>query len=130
MYRNSLLMSEIDRGRNSSIIYACEPSGITVCEYVHRCTDLKSTRLNSSHANISYAVFCLKKSHQVIRVERPPDRRPGIGGHPRRHPSAQSAVAVKMSFHLDHQRHAARDQRTEIAKRHHPLRRVLEGCGL
>src|SRR3712207_7574062 len=28
--------------------------------YVIR-TDRKSTRLNSSHANISYAVFCLKK---------------------------------------------------------------------
>src|SRR3712207_7726249 len=28
-------------------------------------TDRKSTRLNSSHANISYAVFCLKKkTHQ------------------------------------------------------------------
>src|SRR3712207_8265248 len=26
-----------------------------------RCEDRKSTRLNSSHANISYAVFCLKK---------------------------------------------------------------------
>src|SRR5258707_3806025 len=26
-----------------------------------RVTDRKSTRLNSSHANISYAVFCLKK---------------------------------------------------------------------
>src|SRR3712207_6918433 len=26
-----------------------------------RCGDRKSTRLNSSHANISYAVFCLKK---------------------------------------------------------------------
>src|SRR5258707_9341570 len=29
--------------------------------------DRKSTRLNSSHANISYAVFCLKKKkHQAI----------------------------------------------------------------
>src|SRR3712207_7175974 len=27
--------------------------------------DRKSTRLNSSHANISYAVFCLKKNKQV-----------------------------------------------------------------
>src|SRR3712207_7330820 len=27
----------------------------------HRLEDRKSTRLNSSHANISYAVFCLKK---------------------------------------------------------------------
>src|SRR3712207_6857848 len=26
-------------------------------------TDRKSTRLNSSHANISYAVFCLKTKH-------------------------------------------------------------------
>src|SRR3712207_7115767 len=28
--------------------------------------DRKSTRLNSSHANISYAVFCLKKKKQEI----------------------------------------------------------------
>src|SRR3712207_8117534 len=28
---------------------------------VARMADRKSTRLNSSHANISYAVFCLKK---------------------------------------------------------------------
>src|SRR3712207_8626334 len=27
--------------------------------------DRKSTRLNSSHANISYAVFCLKKNQNV-----------------------------------------------------------------
>src|SRR5438445_4142247 len=31
-----------------------------VAQHVHP-TDRKSTRLNSSHANISYAVFCLKK---------------------------------------------------------------------
>src|SRR3712207_8732194 len=29
-------------------------------------TDRKSTRLNSSHANISYAVFCLKKKSQFL----------------------------------------------------------------
>src|SRR3712207_8995143 len=29
--------------------------------HAERLTDRKSTRLNSSHANISYAVFCLKK---------------------------------------------------------------------
>src|SRR3712207_7357739 len=27
--------------------------------------DRKSTRLNSSHANISYAVFCLKKTYRL-----------------------------------------------------------------
>src|SRR3712207_7810330 len=29
-------------------------------------TDRKSTRLNSSHANISYAVFCLKKKKKQL----------------------------------------------------------------
>src|SRR3712207_7819936 len=29
----------------------------------HRPLDRKSTRLNSSHANISYAVFCFKKTN-------------------------------------------------------------------
>src|SRR3712207_7461167 len=28
--------------------------------------DRKSTRLNSSHANISYAVFCLKKKKNIL----------------------------------------------------------------
>src|SRR3712207_7199117 len=41
--------------------------------------DRKSTRLNSSHANISYAVFCLKKKKQeeiyeaIIGPDRPSD---------------------------------------------------------
>src|SRR5256886_11443185 len=30
--------------------------------------DRKSTRLNSSHSQISYAVFCLKKKKKNIRV--------------------------------------------------------------
>src|SRR5258707_3950133 len=30
--------------------------------------DRKSTRLNSSHANISYAVFCLKKKYKLYDV--------------------------------------------------------------
>src|ERR1039458_10619058 len=35
-------------------------------------TDRKSTRLNSSHLGISYAVFCLKKKkkqHNALRIE-------------------------------------------------------------
>src|SRR3712207_7934918 len=31
--------------------------------------DRKSTRLNSSHANISYAVFCLKKKKKHLIVQ-------------------------------------------------------------
>src|SRR3712207_7720752 len=49
-----------------------QPSALLVRRQVGRhgphVADRKSTRLNSSHANISYAVFCLKKkkkSHHV-----------------------------------------------------------------
>src|SRR3712207_7078440 len=31
--------------------------------------DRKSTRLNSSHANISYAVFCLKKKKHITIIQ-------------------------------------------------------------
>src|SRR3712207_8064875 len=34
--------------------------------------DRKSTRLNSSHANISYAVFCLKKNNTTTTLRRVP----------------------------------------------------------
>src|SRR3712207_7752624 len=34
--------------------------------------DRKSTRLNSSHANISHAAFCLKKANLSVRSEAPP----------------------------------------------------------
>src|SRR3712207_8376896 len=48
--RQALLAREVDhRGQNA----------LTVVQSVLR--DRKSTRLNSSHANISYALFCLRK---------------------------------------------------------------------
>src|SRR3954462_15295617 len=37
---------------------------------VQTCADRKSTRLNSSHTIISYAVFCLKKNRSRIRGRR------------------------------------------------------------
>src|SRR3712207_8970312 len=37
-----------------------------------RTSDRKSTRLNSSHANISYAVFCLKKKTCGVPSSRDP----------------------------------------------------------
>src|SRR5437867_8134334 len=36
--------------------------------FSRRYTDRKSTRLNSSHRTISYAVFCLKKKTQAARL--------------------------------------------------------------
>src|SRR5256885_12924063 len=42
-----------------------------------RCQDRKSTRLNSSHLVISYAVFCLKKKKQQSCVSRCLQTTPG-----------------------------------------------------
>src|SRR3712207_8781807 len=39
----------------------------TALTYEFPSADRKSTRLNSSHANISYAVFCLKKKKKTSR---------------------------------------------------------------
>src|SRR5437773_11824393 len=39
------------------------------CERAVRCLDRKSTRLNSSHITISYAVFCLKKKKTKLALE-------------------------------------------------------------
>src|SRR3712207_7617531 len=43
-------------------------NGVPVKEQAlaHGDQDRKSTRLNSSHANISYAVFCLKKKKHML----------------------------------------------------------------
>src|SRR3712207_8095467 len=41
-----------------------------------RAGDRKSTRLNSSHANISYAVFCLKKKKDKTHHQYRPHERP------------------------------------------------------
>src|SRR5690606_41758554 len=35
---------------------------------IYKYVDRKSTRLNSSHVKISYAVFCLKKKKRIYRV--------------------------------------------------------------
>src|SRR5437762_5567586 len=44
----------------SMLRYLCRESHITVSS-IYKRLDRKSTRLNSSHRCISYAVFCLKK---------------------------------------------------------------------
>src|SRR5437868_8170909 len=44
--------------------YAHTPQGVSVL-----IRDRKSTRLNSSHVSISYAVFCLKKKKKINKIE-------------------------------------------------------------
>src|SRR2546426_2626553 len=38
------------------------------CDQLRGYTDRKSTRLNSSHLVISYAVFCLKKKKKIVTL--------------------------------------------------------------
>src|SRR3712207_8524025 len=51
----------------------CHLMVVLVDERPEEVTDIdrKSTRLNSSHANISYAVFCLKKKKHNRRYHQP-----------------------------------------------------------
>src|SRR5689334_23715414 len=44
--------------------------------------DRKSTRLNSSHSSISYAVFCLKKKINGETASRPPASAHGLPSFP------------------------------------------------
>src|SRR2546430_11683128 len=43
-----------------------QPAGTRACAPARGTGDRKSTRLNSSHSQISYAVFCLKKKKPVL----------------------------------------------------------------
>src|SRR3712207_7364357 len=56
--------------------WARDPFGVQLfagnpdAQFYPGCEDRKSTRLNSSHANISYAVFCLKKKNRAKQRSR------------------------------------------------------------
>src|SRR2546427_7307608 len=49
----------------------CSPKSLVNCASI---LDRKSTRLNSSHSQISYAVFCLKKKKDNHQHRSPPHR--------------------------------------------------------
>src|SRR3712207_7094289 len=54
------LLEDLERG--------AAPMGLGVRRVGELVGDRKSTRLNSSHANISYAVFCLKKKKKLQNI--------------------------------------------------------------
>src|SRR2546422_4518470 len=64
----------------------CEPpavvleKGVDVDPAPREQSDRKSTRLNSSHGYISYAVFCLKKKKHPRRRRTEPTRHPAQRG--------------------------------------------------
>src|SRR3712207_7040157 len=81
-------LERVDEGGDRAVASPLERSVLPVEEDVYgqlvllpcsaRGVDRKSTRLNSSHANISYAVFCLKKKNQHAA-------RPSFTAHPHPH---------------------------------------------
>src|SRR3712207_6957926 len=62
----TLFRSGADPGPAADVAAGDLAYKLNVLERRQRWQDRKSTRLNSSHANISYAVFCLKKKMQPI----------------------------------------------------------------
>src|SRR5690554_7549138 len=63
LYPNTILLESSDyHGNNNSTSFICfDP----MADFLDR----KSTRLNSSHVRISYAVFCLKKKKKQVYTQ-------------------------------------------------------------
>src|SRR2546421_3401733 len=59
----------------SKFIYTCAVGRITI-SFTSTSADRKSTRLNSSHDQISYAVFCLKKKKRQSAQRTHPETEP------------------------------------------------------
>src|SRR2546426_5852278 len=60
-YTTLFRSSRSNRARASGSVATCPGNTLIATSRPSRVSDRKSTRLNSSHLVISYAVFCLKK---------------------------------------------------------------------
>src|SRR5689334_24677772 len=73
LFRSDVEWSAED-GTRSEMDYLCRiveaviKAGATTVNIPDTVGDRKSTRLNSSHSSISYAVFCLKKKKRIIPI--------------------------------------------------------------
>src|SRR5260221_10979962 len=63
--RSALGAAVVDSEPTADLVGGCHARGTHTLGQVDR----KSTRLNSSHTVISYAVFCLKKKKRAIRSQ-------------------------------------------------------------
>src|SRR5256884_1077594 len=99
----------------ASTVAPCVTSSMTPTMAARR--DRKSTRLNSSHGYISYAVFCLKKKKSlVVDVHGLVARDHRRHGHP-----AQPALAERV------QPVAGQGRGHQLAVRHRPQPATLTG---
>src|SRR5438874_1130716 len=65
--RSQLILARSERDRATRLL---AQHAISQEEFDTRTSDRKSTRLNSSHVEISYAVFCLKKKKKNKQIHR------------------------------------------------------------
>src|SRR5256886_4460364 len=59
LLKQAAIFQDLDDGELARVTEVCREQKFTV-------GDRKSTRLNSSHSQISYAVFCLRKNHPSL----------------------------------------------------------------
>src|SRR3712207_6950874 len=69
----------LPRRNRVRVRHRCAARGLDLRDDTLR--DRKSTRLNSSHANISYAVFCLKKKKNKKYKNIPPNLNQQVNKH-------------------------------------------------
>src|SRR5947208_12838705 len=73
---NNFLLDGLDNNQVSDNLLGYTPAPDAIQEFnLITQKDRKSTRLNSSHQIISYAVFCLKKTTSTLLRPRPRRRR-------------------------------------------------------
>src|SRR5437773_8663809 len=86
IHRAMVVDCDVHHGNGTAAIFAGDPAVFTLSIHQYNnypvrkppsTVDRKSTRLNSSHITISYAVFCLKKKKKIKNV----DTRARIANH-------------------------------------------------
>src|SRR5947209_16793687 len=64
LFRSHVIVNDLQVGAVVLLGHDADVTGVEGARNGQGHADRKSTRLNSSHANISYAVFCLKKKNR------------------------------------------------------------------
>src|SRR2546430_9915892 len=102
-------------------VYYCILRNEVVGEGIKGGRDRKSTRLNSSHSQISYAVFCLKKKSRG--VDRPPR---GVDvDRPARDPRERLLDDAHGLLHLGHTHEVTREVVAVLLRRDLELEPVV-----